>query len=207
VQYVVLSGRFTAKAEHRAAIGDLAGGLYGPSRAEAGCKSYACFAQTDAPNEMLFFEEWASDAALEEHFAKPYFADFMKRFPPLIAGSPAITIFNITVITDAEPGNLQAPIVLAGRFTAKAAKRDELVALSQSMLAPSRAEDGCVSYDFLEEVGAPGNFLFFERWRNKTALDTHFATPGFAKFAQAFPALIEGEADIRLFAVSTERTL
>jgi quinol monooxygenase YgiN len=207
VQYVALSGRFTAKAEHRAAIAGLARGLYGPSRAEAGCKSYACFAQTDVPDAMLFFEEWASEAALEEHFATPYFADFMKQFPPLIAGSPAITIFNITVVSDAEPGNPQAAIVLAGRFTAKAARRDELVALSQSMLAPSRAEDGCVSYDFLEEIGAPGNFLFFERWRNKAALDTHFAGAGFAAFAQAFPDMIEGAADIRLFGVSTERTL
>lgn len=207
MQQIVLSGRFTAKAEHRAAIADLARGLYGPSRAEAGCKSYACFAQTDVPDAMLFFEEWASEAALDEHFAKPYFADFMQRFPPLIVGSPAITIFNTTVVSDAEPGNPQTPIVLAGRFTAKAARRDELVALAQSMLAPSRAEDGCVSYDFLEEVGAPGNFLFFERWRDKAALDTHFAGAGFAKFAQAFPALIEGDADIRLFAVSTERTL
>jgi len=75
------------------------------------------------------------------------------------------------------------------------------------MLAPSRAEDGCVSYDFLEEIGAPGNFLFFERWRDKAALDTHFAGAGFAAFARAFPELIDGEADIRLFAVSTERTL
>lgn len=207
MQQIVLSGRFTGRADRRKAIADLAQGLYGPSRAEAGCKSYACFAKTDAPDAMLFFEEWASEAALDQHFATPYFADFMKRFPALIVGSPAITIFNVTVVTEAEPADPKAPIVLAGRFTSKAARRDELVALSQSMLAPSRAEDGCVSYDFLEEIGGPGNFLFFERWRNKAVLDTHFATAGFAAFAKAFPTLIDGEANIRLFAVSSERTL
>lgn len=181
--------------------------MYAPSRAEAGCSSYACFAQADRPDAFLFFEEWRDQAALDAHFATPHFAGFMQRFPSLIDGSPTITLYTASLVSDAEPAPASAPIVLAGQFAAKPERRNDLIALSTAMLAPSRSEDGCISYDFLEDVGAPGNFLFFERWREKAALDTHFATAGFTAFANVFPALIEGEAKIRLFAVSSERTL
>lgn len=180
--------------------------MYAPSRAEDGCASYACFVQADRPDAYLFFEEWRDQAVLDRHFATPHFAGFMERFPDLIDGSPAITLYTAELVTDERPAG-DAPIVLAGRFTAKPERRAELIALSTAMLAPSRAEDGCISYDFLEEVGAAGRFLFFERWRNRALLDAHFATPGFAAFARAFPDLIDGGADIRLFAVAAERTL
>ena len=180
--------------------------MYGPSRAEDGCTSYACFAQADRPDAFLFFEEWRDQAALDRHFATPHFAGFMERFPSLIEGSPAITLYTAELVTDAQPAGA-APIVLAGRFTAKPERRADLIALSTAMLAPSRAESGCISYDFLEEVGSTGRFLFFERWLNLALLNAHFATPGFAAFGRAFPDLVEGAGDIRLFAVAAERTL
>jgi quinol monooxygenase YgiN len=207
VQEIVLSGRFTGRPDQRRAIVDLARSMYAPSRAEPGCSSYACFAQADHPDAFLFFEEWSDQAALDAHFASPHFAGFMERFPTLIEGSPTITLYTAALVSDAEPAPPAAPIVLAGQFAAKPERRTDLIALSTAMLAPSRSEDGCISYDFLEDVGAAGRFLFFERWRNKATLDAHFATPGFAAFGRAFPDFIDGAASIRLFAVAAERTL
>jgi quinol monooxygenase YgiN len=181
--------------------------MYAPSRAESGCLSYACFVQAADPDAYLFFEEWADEAAVETHFATAHFADFMERFPALISGPAAISTYATTVVTDAEPAPLGAPVLLAGRFAAKSGRRAELIDLSTGMFASARAEAGCISYDFYEEIGRAEHFLFFERWRDKAALDAHFATPQFAAFGRAFPDLIQGEADIRVFAVAAERKL
>jgi len=207
MQQLVLSGQFTGRPEQRGAIADLARGMYGPSRAESGCISYACFVQADQPDAYLFFEEWADDAAIDAHFASPHFAGFMERFPNLISGAPVITIYAAAAVTDSEPAPPQAPILVAGRFAGKPDRRTDLLALAKGMFAPSRGEAGCGSYDFFEEIGADGRFLFFERWRDKAAIDEHFTTPHFAAFMRAFPELKEGQLDIRQFAVSSQRTV
>jgi quinol monooxygenase YgiN len=207
VRQLVLSGEFAGLPENRHALSDLAKAMYGDSRAEAGCRSYACFAQAHDPDKYVFFEEWADDTAIEAHFATPHFAGFMDRFPKLIEGFPAITIYDVTTVTDDAPAPDDALIVLAGRFAGNPDKRDELLALAASMFEPSRSEAGCVSYNFYEEIGKPGSYLFFERWKNKAAIDAHFATPDFARFMEAFPGLVEGPLDIKLFAVTTSRAV
>lgn len=204
---VVLSGRFTGLPEHGHALSDLAKAMYADSRAEAACNSYACYVEPGNPQSHIFFERWADQAGLDAHFASPHFSGFMERFPKLIDGAPSITLFDSSVVTEAEPAPAEALIVLAGRFAIKPEQRRAMLDLATSMFAPSRAEAGCVSYDFFEEIGAPNSFLFFERWKNKAALDEHFATPHFARFMEVFPTIVAGELDMTLFAVTAERTL
>jgi quinol monooxygenase YgiN len=76
-------------------------------------------------------------------------------------------------------------LVLSGTFTAKADKKDELVALAAMLLPQSRKKPGCLRYDFLQDALIPERFV-----------NAHFQTPHFQSFAQAFPELIVGEAEI-----------
>jgi quinol monooxygenase YgiN len=87
-------------------------------------------------------------------------------------------------------------LVLSGTFTAKQGSEAKLIELAAALLPPSRTESGCLRYDFLQDAVAPGRFVFFEVWQCRSDLDQHFQKPYFKIFAAAFPALIEGEAEI-----------
>ena len=45
-----------------------------------------------------------------------------------------------------------------------------------SLLKPSRADTGCISYDLHTNVEDPTLFLFYELWESKDDLDTHLQT-------------------------------
>lgn len=87
-------------------------------------------------------------------------------------------------------------LVLSGTFTCKPGAAPTLVALARDLLPKSRAEDGCIRYDFLQDPIVPERFVFFELWRDQAALAAHFTQPHFKKFGDAFPGLIVGAAEI-----------
>jgi len=98
-------------------------------------------------------------------------------------------------------------IVLAAKFTGKPDRRLDLLELAQSMLAPSQAEAGCLSYNFYEQQPGSDEFLFFEEWADQAALDAHFQTPHFAKFTKLFPDLITGKPSIRVYDAASMKEL
>ena len=75
------------------------------------------------------------------------------------------------------------------------------------MIAASRAEDGCIDYDYAVDVFEPGVVRIFEIWRDQAALEAHFKTPHMAAWRAAWPSF--GVSDRRLFAyeVASERPL
>lgn len=93
---VVISGKFTVKPERKADMIRLATALFPPSRAETGCISYNCYQQADDQNAFLFFEEWASQEAIDRHFETPHFKKFMADFPSMIVGTPVIKIYSVS---------------------------------------------------------------------------------------------------------------
>jgi quinol monooxygenase YgiN len=69
-----------------------------------------------------------------------------------------------------------AQVQVIARFVAREGKENQLRALLQSMLAPTRAESGCELYE-LYESDSWGRFFFCETWASQAALDQHMATP------------------------------
>lgn len=41
------------------------------------------------------------------------------------------------------------------------------------VVTASRADPGCIDYEFHEVDGAPGTFVAYERWESRAALDGH----------------------------------
>ena len=42
-----------------------------------------------------------------------------------------------------------------------------------SLLAPTRAEVGCILYELMQNEADPTDFTFYEEWTNAEALDAH----------------------------------
>ena len=77
-----------------------------------------------------------------------------------------------------------AEIRVIARFVARKGNEDQLRALLQSMLTPTRAEPGCQLYE-LYESDSRGRFYLYENWESQSALDQHKATSHFRHLQQA----------------------
>lgn len=83
------------------------------------------------------------------------------------------------------------------RFVARKGKEDQLRALLQGMLAPTRAEPGCKLYE-LYESNSTGRFYFYEAWESPAALDQHAATPHFKHLEQTVGDLVRELFEVNL---------
>ncbi|WP_167088678.1 putative quinol monooxygenase [Massilia frigida] len=86
-------------------------------------------------------------------------------------------------------------LVFSVTLTAKPDAGPALIELAAMLVPLSRAEPGCIRYDFLQSPHTPNKFVFFEVWKSRADLDEHYQTPHFKTLAAQLPALIEGEPE------------
>lgn len=98
-------------------------------------------------------------------------------------------------------------IVVVGRVSTDAARREELVRLGQAVAAASRAEDGCLGYRLYEDTETENAFVFIEEWESQEALDKHFSLPHVAEFMQGVPATLTTPPDVKFHTVASTRDL
>ena len=60
---------------------------------------------------------------------------------------------------------------------AQPATRPELQDILAAQVSPTRAENGCVTYDFLVDANDPCVFVFYENWRTRDDLTEHLSKP------------------------------
>ncbi|MCW5964135.1 MAG: antibiotic biosynthesis monooxygenase [Bryobacterales bacterium] len=75
------------------------------------------------------------------------------------------------------------------------AKQDQVDTLREALLglvAPTRAEAGCVQYDLHQDQREPAEFLFYEIWRNREVWLEHMETPHLQAFRAKADALLDG---------------
>jgi quinol monooxygenase YgiN len=83
------------------------------------------------------------------------------------------------------------------RSVAGKGNEEELRAPLRSMLAPTRAEQGCKSYEGYES-DSTGRFYFDETWESEAALDKHIATLHFKHLEQAIGELVEEPFEVNI---------
>jgi quinol monooxygenase YgiN len=98
-------------------------------------------------------------------------------------------------------------IIIAGTVRVPPENLDALRPHQLRMLAASRAEDGCVTYSYGEDVADPGLIRVFEVWRDQVAIDAHFKADHMAVWRTACAE--HGVFERKLFAyeIASERPL
>ena len=90
---------------------------------------------------------------------------------------------------------------VVARITAQPDKIAELKSLLIGLIAPTRGERGCVSYQLCQSKDDPAEFVFIEEWASAQAIDSHMRTPHVqAAFAKA-PSLLAKPPDIRNYSI------
>src|SRR5438445_405128 len=97
---IVVVGRVRTDAERREALVAIGQRVAAASRAEAGCRGYRIYQDTEDPDEFVFVEEWDGEQALQEHFGTAHIAEFMGAIPGAIVAPPDVKFHEIAGTRD-----------------------------------------------------------------------------------------------------------
>lgn len=68
-------------------------------------------------------------------------------------------------------------LVVTATFQARPGREAELRTALLGLVAPTRKETGCLTYDLYVASDGAGKFLFHESWTNQASLDAHLKSP------------------------------
>jgi quinol monooxygenase YgiN len=79
------------------------------------------------------------------------------------------------------------------------ADNPETVEAIKAMVAASRAEDGCLTYTFAQDLSDPDTLIIYERWRDQDALAAHGKSAHMAEFQKVMAANPPLGRDLRVY--------
>jgi quinol monooxygenase YgiN len=93
-------------------------------------------------------------------------------------------------------------LLVIGRVRCDADRRVELIGLLTGMQDESRREDGCIRYGFFCAVEDPLGFIAVEEWRDREALDRHFAQPHLHEFSRRLLEVVSERPEVAIHEVA-----
>jgi quinol monooxygenase YgiN len=75
--------------------------------------------------------------------------------------------------------------------TAKPGQEAALETALRALVAPSRKDAGCITYDLHRDIKDPRTFVFFEIWESLELLTAHGQAAHVAAFVARAPELVE----------------
>jgi len=79
---------------------------------------------------------------------------------------------------------------------AKPGSEDTIQGALESLVEPTRAEAGCISYELYRSASDPTTFVTVEKWQSQSDLDAHMQTPHIAAALQAGADAFDGAPGI-----------
>lgn len=68
-----------------------------------------------------------------------------------------------------------------------------------ALIEPTRQEEGCITYELLQNCDNPTDFTFVEEWKSQELLNAHLASAHIQKAVSQLDGLIAAEPDIRVY--------
>jgi quinol monooxygenase YgiN len=93
------------------------------------------------------------------------------------------------------------------RVVARVVARPDTVSQVRNILlglvTPTRAEEGCIVYELLQNREDPTDFTFVEEWASDEAFQRHHTTEHIRNAFPRLEALVAAPPDIRIYALVT----
>ena len=90
-------------------------------------------------------------------------------------------------------------VTVVVRIKAKPGTKAEVKQALLSLLAPTRAEDGCLNFDMHESPDDDSLFLFHENWTSEEALNTHLQAAHLRKWIDRAKELLAEPMELTLW--------
>lgn len=95
-------------------------------------------------------------------------------------------------------------LTVVARVKAKPGKEADVKRVLFGLVAPTRAEAGCINYDLHQSHDDAALFLFYENWESKSHLDAHARSAHIQAFRARVGDLLAEPVEIRLFTLVGE---
>jgi len=89
-------------------------------------------------------------------------------------------------------------LVIFARFHARPGSEDALAEVLLDVLAPSRAEPGCLGIHAFRSIRDPRLFYIHSRWKDEAAFETHASLPHTVRFVERVEPLIGYPLEVTL---------
>jgi quinol monooxygenase YgiN len=93
-------------------------------------------------------------------------------------------------------------LLVIGRVSCEAENRDRMISELRKMQDDSRKEEGCIRYGFFAAVEDENSFIAVEEWKDREALDRHFAEPHLHEFGANMLKLVSGRPEVAIHEIS-----
>lgn len=93
------------------------------------------------------------------------------------------------------------PVKVITRVVAREDTAERVREILLGLVEPTRAENGCLSYELLENRTDPKDFAVVQVWDSDETLEAHFDTDHFKGAARVLTQLIHEVPDIRRYDV------
>ena len=94
---------------------------------------------------------------------------------------------------------------IIGTVVAMPETREELARILAGFVTPTRAEPGCISYDFHHDANDPNVFVFYENFVDEAALQAHLAKPYLKPLMDRLDELLAEPVSIRHLVMLSDR--
>jgi len=84
-----------------------------------------------------------------------------------------------------------APVTIFATFVPSQGHEADVEAVLQAVIAPTRAETGCLRFDLYRSTTRPTTFQLFEIFTNPEAIAYHRTTAHYQRYRQAIEALLK----------------
>ena len=92
--------------------------------------------------------------------------------------------------------------IIVAEMKALPGKVEQVATVLETLLAPSRAEPGCISYRFFYSHDDSERIMFYEEWQDMAEIEFHFATEHFEALGGQLDGLLDGEPKMDIFEAS-----
>ena len=83
------------------------------------------------------------------------------------------------------------PLTVIASLKAKPGQEEATFAALSALVAPTRAEEGCILYEMHRSHENPGWFIFNELWESRPLWDAHMAAPHLKDFSAQQDTLLD----------------
>ena len=88
---------------------------------------------------------------------------------------------------------------VVAHLTAKSGRVEETRKVLMALLEKTRAEEGCIVYELMQNNADPADFTFVEEWSCDETLDAHLRSSHIQELVSRSEELLAGSADIRRY--------
>ena len=93
----------------------------------------------------------------------------------------------------------EGKVTVIARIKAKTGEVQRVKEELLKLLAPTRAENGCMNFDMHQGATDQSQFLFHENWTGKAALEAHFETPHIKNWLRVAEGLLAEPLEVTLW--------